>query len=123
MFEFDVQKPSLDRVQSAVIAFDVVIVLLGLAVIAKHTHAGRDGGIVRGGCTSFPACPKILAWVKAESGRVAHRPGLLPAVLPSRKVLRTVCLAGILDNKNAILVRQLKNSVHVSHLAIEMHGD
>src|SRR5215813_1530001 len=51
------------------------------------------------------------------------RSGLEPAMFFVREILCTLRLAGILNHFQIVFSGQLKDWIHVGHLAIEMHGD
>ena len=74
------QDSGLNRIQSAVISLYIVVILLHLAVIAKHLDLLGQTCVVGRNRSAFAACPKILPWVKAESSRAAHRSGFHPTI-------------------------------------------
>ncbi len=59
--QLDVQQSGLDRVQSSVVAFHVVVILLCLAVIAQHLDFVGNASIIRSHCTCFAARSQILS--------------------------------------------------------------
>src|SRR5213078_227871 len=72
------QQPRLNRIETAIVPLEIVVVLLHLPVIPQHSHGPRDRRIV--GChgTAFPARAEVLARVEAECGSSANRPGATP---------------------------------------------
>src|SRR5207245_7369006 len=115
------QESGLDCIQPPVIAFDVVVVLHCLSMIADHLYLLRQARIVRSDCARLPTGPQILAWVKAECRRPAHRAGLHPAIALAGKIFSAVGLAGVFDHDEIVLLRNLKNRIHVGSLAIKMY--
>ncbi len=69
----------MNRVQPAVVAFDIVIVLFRLAVIAKHAHALGHRFVIGSDGAAFATSPEILAWIEAKGGREADRSSFSPA--------------------------------------------
>src|SRR6202035_5534804 len=118
--EFCVQQPSLKCVQSAVVAFNVVVILLGLAMVAQHADFLCEAGIVGGHRASFAAGPQVLSRIEAEGCRAAHRSGLHPAILLARKIFGSVSLAGVLDYEETEPLRQFLNRIHVDGLSVEV---
>src|SRR5437762_11782230 len=83
----------LDGIQSSIVAFNVVVILLGLTVVANHFHSLREDRIV---CCDRPALTtraQVLAGVEAESGCDAHRASALPGFILLRIVFCAVTLA------------------------------
>ena len=54
---------------------------------------------------------------------MAHGPCLAPTVFFLREILRALCLTGIFNHFEIELGGQIKNRVHVGHLAVQMHGN
>src|SRR5437867_554620 len=117
------QDASLDGVEPAVVPLDVVEVFPRLAVIAEHLAAPRQLLVVGGDRSRLSTGAQVFSRIEAECRGAAHRPGLAPAVLLLRKVLRTVRLAGVLDDDEVVLGRQLQDGVHVGHLPVQVHRD
>src|ERR1700741_727528 len=74
------QPSGLDGIESTVVALNIVVILLRLAVIANHLHAlshlfiiGRDGA-------TFAAGTKILSRIKTERSRLADGARFFPSV-------------------------------------------
>src|SRR6266852_9532331 len=95
MLKFYVKEARLNGVQSSVIAFHVVVVLLSLAMIANHADPGAKSIVVRRDRPRFAAGTQVLAGIEAESGGPAHRAGDEPAVVFAREVLCAMRLASI----------------------------
>src|SRR5271157_6563151 len=95
MPELDAQNAGLNRIQPAVVPFHIVIVLLGLAMIAKHLDSARNITVVGRDGARFAASPQVLAGIKTEPRSDAHRSDLFPGALFLREVLRPMGLAGI----------------------------
>src|SRR5580692_6113256 len=121
MAELYMQKSCLHRIQTAIVAFDVVVVFLGLAVIPQHADLCRNGWIVSRGSPRFPACTEILPWVEAECCGPADGSSLDPAVQLLRKIFGPMRLAGIFDDGKPKLVGEPQNRIHVGHLAVQMN--
>src|SRR5438067_1139618 len=58
---------------------------------------------------------QVLAWIEAESGRIAERSGATP-VEPC-----AVRLAGILQHQQPMLTRDPPDGLHVGGLAVQVH--
>src|SRR5439155_2441031 len=123
MLELDAQNARLDRVEPPVVALDVVIILLRLAVIPEHTNLTRERLVVRGHGASFAAGAQVLARIEAERGRAAERASLAPPIFLFREVFCTVRLAGVFDDNEVVSGGQLEDGVHVGHLPVQMHGN
>src|SRR5713226_4081109 len=120
MAKFGGEKTGLQGIEAAVVAFDLVIILLGLAVIAKNAHGLSHGLVVSGYGTSFSARAKILSGIKAERGSVAHTSRFFPCVCRLGEVLSAVRLASIFDNNEFVFASESKYRIHISGLAIDM---
>src|SRR6266403_3177264 len=69
----------LQRVESTVVSFHLVIVLAQLSMVPEHADFPRHIFAIRGDSTCFATGSEVLAWVKTESGGSSHRTGLFPA--------------------------------------------
>src|SRR5437879_3884163 len=98
-FEFGLQDTRLDRIEPAIVSFDLVAILLRLAMVAQHTNLFCKGCIVGGNRAGFSTCAEILARIEAESSGMADRTDTAPTTLLMGKVLGSVCLAGIFDHQ------------------------
>src|SRR5436305_2674124 len=87
-------------------------------MIADHLYLLRQARIVRSDCARLPTGPQILAWIKAECRRPAHRAGLHPAIALTGKIFSAVGLAGVFNHDEIVLLRNLQNRIHVGNLAI-----
>ena len=117
MPELDAQDSGLNGIQSAVVPFHIVIVLLGLAVIAKHPDFASDITVVGRDGARFAAGSQVLARIEAEGRGAAHRSGLHPAILPLGKILRAVGLAGIFHHSQAEALGKVQDGIHIRRLA------
>src|SRR5260370_9467800 len=70
--QFGCQNSRLDRIQAAVIAFDIVIILASLAVVAQHAHLAREYFVIGRDRTCLAARSQILSRVEAKSSGSAH---------------------------------------------------
>src|SRR3989442_12565701 len=109
MTKLRAQYACLDGIESAVVPLDVVEVFLRLPVISEHLTAPRQSLIVCGDGSRFAAGAQILPRIKAEGGRAAHRAGLAPAVLLSGEIFCAVRLAGVFDDDEVVLGRQVED--------------
>ena len=75
------ENPRLDRIQPAVVAFQVVIILLRLPVITDHVALARQFFVVGGNGTSLATGAEVLAGIEAERGSPANRTRLHPTVV------------------------------------------
>src|SRR6267378_861865 len=121
MLELGLQNPCLDCIQSAVISFYFVAILLQLAMVAQHANHSRECGIVCRNCSRLPASAQVLSRIETESSRHTQRPRLPPAILPSRKVGCPVSLTSVFDYKQLVSLRELQDGIHVRHLAVQVH--
>src|SRR6185295_17301116 len=80
MPELRPQKAGLNGIKTAIIAFNVVIVLLRLPVVTQQPAGLSQLFIIGCNRAGLSACAQVLAWVKAERRRMAHRPSLAPTV-------------------------------------------
>src|SRR6267378_1804769 len=123
MLKLGLQNPCLDCIQSAVISFYFVAILLQLAMVAQHANLSRDHWVVCRNRSRLPASAQVLSRIEAESTRHTHRPRLPPAILSSRKVGRPVSLTSVFDHKQLVSLRELQDGIHVRHLAVQVYGD
>src|SRR5216683_3769189 len=123
MRQLGVQKTGLNRIQSAVIAFNVVIILSCLTVISQHLDPFYETRIVGRNCSGISASSEILPGIKAERRRTSHGACFHPAIVLARKILGSMRLTSIFNHDQAVLRSKVENLVHVSALAIEMHRD
>ena len=100
------QNACLDCIQSSVVPFHLVVVLLRLAMVPQHAHFAGHLVIVRCNGARFSACSQVLARIKTEGSRTAHRPSLLPTILFPRKVFRPMGLAGIFKHDQVVPLGQ-----------------
>src|ERR1035437_10069837 len=75
MAEFHTEKTSLHRIEATVVAFDIVVILFGLAVLAQHAHLTSHFFVVRSSGAAFSARSKIFAGVEAECTDMSHGAG------------------------------------------------
>src|SRR6185295_19868708 len=96
MPELSPQKTSLNGIKPAIVAFNVVIVLLRLPVITQQPAGVSQIFII--GCNSagLSACAQVLAGIEAERSGMTHGPRLAPTVFLLREMLRALCLTCIL---------------------------
>jgi hypothetical protein len=116
-----VQESSLQGIQPSVIAFDVVVILLRLAVIAQHLDFLSKIFIVRRNRSGFPACAQVLAGIEAKCRCASDRACFHPAVKLSRKVLGPVCLASIFNHDETVPVGDFLNRIHVGGLSVKVY--
>src|ERR1035441_7726197 len=95
MLQLHRQDASLDRVQAAVIAFDLVIVLAILAMVAEHADFLRQLGIVGGYRAGFSAGPEVLARIEAEGCGPAHGAGFSPTAFFNKRSLTVAARYGV----------------------------
>src|SRR5581483_11073967 len=60
MGELDAQNSCLDSIEPSVVALDVVVVLLGLTMIAKHADLAGKLFVISRDCARFSACAQIF---------------------------------------------------------------
>src|SRR5204862_8103672 len=102
----------LDRVEPARPAFALVLVLRPLPVLAQRLRGLREPGVVRGQRARVAKGAEVLARIEAERRERAFRAGA--DAVP----IRSVCLAGVLDELQPAAVGELEERAHVGHLAV-----
>jgi hypothetical protein len=117
------QEPRLDGVEPAVVALEIVEILRRLPVVAQHLATPRHRVVIGGDRPRLAAGPQILSRIEAECRGTAQGAGLAPPALLLREVLRTMCLAGVLEDGEVVLRGQLGDRIHVGHLAIQVNRD
>src|SRR5437588_5909978 len=91
-------------------------VLASLAVLAKHAAAGGELFVVRDVSTCIAGGSEILGRVKAESSSAAHAAGTMPIALGP------MGLARVLDKLDTGTSRDFRQTHHVGHLPVKVHG-
>src|SRR6266849_5274324 len=74
------QPTGLHRIEPSIVAFDVVVVLLCLAMITNHLHPLGQGFVIGRDRASFTTSAKILSGIKAESRCLANRACFFPSI-------------------------------------------
>ena len=116
-FQLDAEHRSLDRIETAVVAFEVVKIFLRLPVIPDHAHLLRHLFVLRHDGPGFAEGSEVLAGIEAETASRAQRAGL-PVFIGG-----AVGLAGVFDDDKLVLPGDLEDRVHVGRLAVEVDGD
>src|SRR5688572_32891590 len=98
-----------------------MVVLAALSVVPDHPNSTGEIFIVCSHGAGFTAGAEIFSGIETESSSFPHRTRALPCIVPGRKILAAMSLAGILENHQAVLLRECHDGVHVAHLAIEMN--
>src|ERR1035441_2882735 len=93
MLQFDPQDSCLDCIQPPVVAFHVMVVFLGLAMVAHHLDLTGDFFIVSRYRAALSASSQVLSGIETECRGPPHGSGLLPCVSPTREILGPVRLA------------------------------
>src|SRR5260370_3079166 len=88
VLEFDAQDARLNRIEAAVISFDIVEILSRLAVVPQHTDFVRHLSTARCDYSCFAASTQVLTRIKTENGCMSHRAGASPTIVIPRPVLR-----------------------------------
>ena len=60
VFQLHTQDSSLDCIETPVVSLDVVVILLGLAMIAQHLGGIGNARIIRGDCPTFATAPRFF---------------------------------------------------------------
>src|SRR5271167_1898321 len=95
MVQFYSENSCLNRIQPAIVALHVMVILLRLAMVAQHSYSLRQDRIVGRNCASLTASAQIFARIEAEGCCFPHRSSLFPAFVFLRKVLGAMSLAGV----------------------------
>src|SRR2546421_1743999 len=103
----------LQRVESAVVSFHLVIILAQLAMVPEHADFSSNVFVIRGNSTCFATGSEVLAWVKTESGGSSHRTDFLPTPFFPGKIFRAVCLAGVFNDREVESCGNFQDGVHV----------
>src|SRR5690606_315473 len=93
-----------------------VMVALLLPPVAQYPELFGERFVIRHDNAPFAAGAEILAWIEAEASGRAYAAG------PAAVIACAMRLAGILDDGNAVTVRDRHDGIHRCHLPIEMHG-
>src|SRR4051812_27294934 len=92
MWELQVERGCLDRIQTAVISDDVMLVLPQSAMISKSSQVLSETRVIGYYSTAVTARAKVFSWIETEACDVAHRPGSAATVPCSMR------LSGIFNN-------------------------
>src|SRR5271166_6340750 len=103
MSQFDPQNSRLDSVHPAIPPNHAVVIFADLAVIPKDPNLLLQLGVASHYRAGFAEGAKVLPRVEAETSCVGKRTNL------STLVLRSMSLAGILDDKQIVLPRNFHN--------------
>src|SRR5207245_2964964 len=76
--QFCMENTRLQRVESSVVSFHLVIILAQLAMVPEHADFSSNVFVIRGNSTCFATGSEVLAWVKTESGGSSPRTALPP---------------------------------------------
>src|SRR5215472_690275 len=106
MTELDREPARLNGIEPTVVSFDVVVILLRLAVIAKHSQPRGHIFVVRGNRTTLSESAEILAWIEAERCGFSDGPSVAPGLGLLRKILRAVRLASVFDDHQIVFLGQ-----------------
>src|SRR5580692_11145372 len=87
ILQFHPQNACLQRIEPSVIAFDIVVILLGLPMVANHFALARDRFVIRRNRAPFSARTKVLAGIETERRSLTHGAALPPPVLRLREIL------------------------------------
>src|ERR1700730_6973611 len=98
MTKFDREKTGLHGVEAAVVAFDIVVILFRLAMLAQHAHLTSHFFVIGGSCAAFSAGSKILTRVETERADMPHGTCFSPAILFLGEIFRAMGLAGIFNH-------------------------
>src|SRR5208337_2286098 len=98
MPELHAQYPGLDRIEPSVVSFDIVVILLSLAVVADHAALAGNFFIVGGYGAGLAASTQVFARIEAESARGPDRSGLFPAFCAFGVIFGPMRLAGVFDH-------------------------
>src|ERR1039458_2154681 len=123
MSQLHTQDSSLDCIETSVVSLDIVVILLGLAMIAQHLSGVGNARIIGGDCPPFATGSQVLPRVKTECSGTAYRTSFEPPTVLSRKVFSAVSLACVFNDDQAILLCQIENWVHIHHLPIKVNRD
>src|SRR6266480_4819591 len=98
-----------------------MVILFRLAMIAYHLHTLCHLLIVGGDGSRLATRTEILARIKTERGCVTHRAGLSPSSILLRKVFSPVCLAGIFNDNQVVLLSKVEDRVHLRRLSVKVY--
>ena len=115
--QLDQQHGGLQRIEAAVVTEYVVLILDALSVISQQAELIRQFGVVGDDGASIAKGTQVLAGVETKTSCIAQRP------CPPIVILRTVCLGRILDDFQAVSVRDASESSHAGTLSVKVHGN
>lgn len=117
--KFGAKHGGLQRIEPGVVAALLMCVVRDAAVVAQHSDASGEVGIVRGHGASLAPRAEIFARIKAEASRRANRACVnLTAV---DRGARAMSLAGILDELEVVLIRDFEQILHLRRQSVQMH--
>src|SRR5262250_1469928 len=73
MLQLHVKNSALNGIQASIVAFEVVIILLCLAMVAQHAAVRRNRSVVGCDRAPFAASSQVFARIKAEGSDTPHR--------------------------------------------------
>src|SRR4030065_563894 len=93
-------------------------ITFALTVITQPAHMGSQFRIVGYDCASVTHRTQVLTRIEAEPCNGAKRSGFLPFTVHA--VSSAMCLAGILDHCDCVLISQLHQWLHISWKPVQM---
>jgi hypothetical protein len=85
--------------------------------LSEQTQTLGDFRIVGNDRPAVAECAKVLGWVKAEAPEAAD------CARRSASESGAVCLGAVLDDMDAVIIRNLRNGLHVRALAVEVYRE
>src|SRR5437870_11055433 len=107
----------LKLIQTAVVANHFRVVFRPPAVSAQHSNDFGHGGIIRYNHTAVPICAQILTRKEAQAPSIAQRSRL------ASPVARPHGLRIVLDDSQAMSLREPQNRLHIGRMAVEVDRD
>src|SRR6202043_2725210 len=115
MFQFDSQDRCLERVETAVVAAEHVLIFFLLSVISQHPKAFRNGIVACYHHACVAVCTQILSGIKAE------RSSMPQGTRSFAFVAGAMCLASVFNNDQPMPLSQMHHRIHVSWMAVKVH--
>src|SRR5436190_20547423 len=115
MPQFNRKTGGLNRIHPAIPADYSVMIFPCLPMVAEHSNLVREPKAVCDHGASFSKCAEIFPGIKTEATDFANRPSA------SILVFCAVRLGGVFNYGETMLLTELENRVHISHLAKEMN--
>src|SRR5262249_20859927 len=115
LLELDVKNGCLKTIHPVIVPDLVMMVPLALPVITQCASARRESIVVRDQRSPLTVCAKVLAGVKTKAPHYAELTDSTPLVE------RAVRLSGVLNDRDAMTIRNAQYRLHIRRLTEKMY--